>query len=201
MIIGIDFDNTIIKYDEVFYKFALKNKLIFSRKNRNKSDIKEEIIKNFDEKAWTKLQGEVYSIGISQAKLYQNCLESLYKFDKLGHKIFIISHKTKYPVIGKKTNLHKITNEWIINNIFKKKKFKNFNIDCVFFNEDKNQKIMKILECNCNVFIDDLEDILRKLPSNIMKILFSKNYSFEKKSDLIHLGDWKMISRLIDEIS
>ena len=36
MIFGFDFDNTIINYDEIFYKVALKDQLIVKGLQRNK---------------------------------------------------------------------------------------------------------------------------------------------------------------------
>ena len=106
MIIGIDFDNTIINYDEVFYQFALKSNLINSSTPKQKVYIKNKIIKNFSEKKWTQLQGKVYSKGIFMASIFDDCLNTMHKLDKIGHKIIIISHKTKYPVLGEKFNLH-----------------------------------------------------------------------------------------------
>ena len=44
--IGIDFDNTIINYNLVFYKIALKKKLIKKDINKNKSSVKEYLLHN-----------------------------------------------------------------------------------------------------------------------------------------------------------
>ena len=61
MIIGIDLDNTIIKYDKVFKDVAFKLKLIPKNSSTEKKKIKELILlKNNGIKSWKKIQGLVY---------------------------------------------------------------------------------------------------------------------------------------------
>ena len=66
MIIGIDFDNTIIKYDNLFYEIALEKKLIPKTLQKNKEEVKNFFINNNIENQWTMLQGEVYGSKISR---------------------------------------------------------------------------------------------------------------------------------------
>ena len=154
------------------------------------------IIKDFNEREWTKLQGVVYTEGLKYAKLYDGCLNALKKIDQKGHKLMIISHKTKYPVIGKKINLHEKTLNWINENIFEKRKFIDFKLDDIYFNQTKKDKINKVIEKKCNVFIDDLEVILNSLPNSIVKILFTKDYKFNSRNKLIHIGNWHSLLSL-----
>ena len=58
-IIGIDFDNTIISYVNVFKKLLRKNKIQFGKK-LNKEIFKKKIIKKYNEKFYTKIQSEIY---------------------------------------------------------------------------------------------------------------------------------------------
>ena len=61
MHIGIDFDNTIITYDNLFHKYALKLQLINESVAKNKQVIRDTIRKlpNGNDR-WTELQGLVY---------------------------------------------------------------------------------------------------------------------------------------------
>ena len=97
--------------------------------------------------------------------------------NKKNVELFIISHKTLYPIIGEKINLHKISKEWIA----KKKIFQNKNDNWIkkhiFFLKTKEKKIKKIIDLKCDYFIDDLIDILNRLPRKIKKIHFDP---FEK---------------------
>ena len=55
MIFGFDFDNTIINYDEIFYKVALKDQLIVKGLKKNKETIKKTIIKNKKIPEWKRI--------------------------------------------------------------------------------------------------------------------------------------------------
>ena len=59
MIIGIDFDNTIIDYSNLFEIVAKKKKYKLNS-NLNKASLKKFLIKNKKENEWTIIQGEVY---------------------------------------------------------------------------------------------------------------------------------------------
>jgi FMN phosphatase YigB (HAD superfamily) len=45
MIFGFDFDNTLINYDKVFYRLAVKKRLINKTTKKNKEIIKKILIK------------------------------------------------------------------------------------------------------------------------------------------------------------
>ena len=53
-IIGVDFDNTIINYLNVFKKILRQNKITFG-KNLNKAIFKKKIIKKFSENYYTQI--------------------------------------------------------------------------------------------------------------------------------------------------
>ena len=94
-IIGVDFDNTLISYDDVIYKLALERGLIDPKTEKIKKDIRDKIRQLPDgEIEWQKIQANVYGPGISDAVLikgvsgfFRLCRE--YKF-----RTFIVSHKT-----------------------------------------------------------------------------------------------------------
>jgi hypothetical protein len=67
--LAIDLDNTIINYDDLFYK-AAKNTLSIRSNIKNKENIKKLIIKKYSEKKWTEVQSAVYSQRIFQAKIF-----------------------------------------------------------------------------------------------------------------------------------
>ena len=67
--VGIDFDNTIANYDDVFSYVAYKLKLINKRWHGNKSDLKKKIIKEKNIELWKKLQGQVYGKYMHLAKV------------------------------------------------------------------------------------------------------------------------------------
>ena len=191
--LAIDLDNTIINYDDLFYK-AAKNTLSIRSNIKNKENIKKLIIKKYSEKKWTEVQSAVYSQRIFQSKIFPGFITEIKKLSKYC-EIFIVSHKTLWPIYGKKINLHNKTKEFL-----KKKKIsfcknsliKNENI---FFETTKEKKIKRIERIKPDYFIDDLESILKSIPKSINKILFNnkKNNNFE------NLTTWFQLNKFINK--
>ena len=190
--IGIDFDNTLINHEKSFYKI-IKKKLNLSKINfKNKEDLKNVVIKNFNNKIWTKIQGEVYS-----SLEFSNPSPFSYKvLSKLRekHNLFLISHKTKYPVIGKKTNLHKISKQWLKKNKFAYVKNPLFKKENIFFEPTVSKKISRIKNTKCDIFLDDLYIILKLLPKNIKKIHFTDKKNSKKFKSI---SSWKNLYEVI----
>ena len=70
MKIGIDFDNTIAKYDELFIEIALcENLLLKGWSGGGKTDLREHLCKEGRETEWMKLQGLVYGKYMHRAKM------------------------------------------------------------------------------------------------------------------------------------
>ena len=137
-IFGIDFDNTIVNYDDEF-KNLFKKKYFFNSKNLNtKRNIKNYIIKKKGITEWKKFQSEIYSNHIKKAYPNIEILKLLKFLDKNKIKFYIVSHKTIYPYTGAKIDLHKISKKWIKNNIFNKEN--NFRNKYKYFFETTEKK-------------------------------------------------------------
>ena len=105
MILGIDFDNTIVKYDSLFHKLAVEHSYIDVRTAKKKSAVRDAMNSKGMAKEFTKLQGEVYGKRIVEALKADNMLGSLETLYSKGVKLVIVSHKTKYPIEGPKYDL------------------------------------------------------------------------------------------------
>ena len=105
MIIGLDFDNTIVCYDSLFYRVAVDRKLIPYSIGRSKVAVKKHLIDCDQEEQWTELQGLVYGERLIDAEAFPGALKAIECFHALGHRVHIISHKTKYPFIGEHYDL------------------------------------------------------------------------------------------------
>ena len=184
MILGIDLDNTIINYEKSFVKNAYKNKLVTNKNKNSTKKIIKKIIEKKSKKEWTKLQGEIYGEKINESILY-NGFKKFYNSLVLENiEIIIISHKTKYPIIGKKVNLKSAALNFI-NTKLKKKLILNKNI---FFENTIEKKIERIKNCKCDYFIDDLKKIYenKNFPNNVVKILFGS-----RSNQLKYFINWK----------
>ena len=125
MIIGVDLDNTIICYDQLFKKVAYSLHLLPKSFYGDKNKIRDFIIsKKNGVNNWKKIQGLVYGKYMKNAKLMNNFLNFLLLCEQKNHKLFIVSHKTKYGHFDKeKIELRKESLKWIKRNIVLKKKF------------------------------------------------------------------------------
>lgn len=195
MNIGIDFDNTIVSYDALFHQIALEKKIIPSSLHISKSAVRDHLRAIKREDLWTLLQGEVYGLRMSEAPAYPGFFEFLKKAQECGHEVSIISHKTKYPFVGPKYDLHQAAKNWIKNATSLNNLRLNQNTN-TFFEITKEEKIARIAELNCHLFIDDLPEILSMsgFPDNIQKILFDP-YSLYLKThpEYSNARSWKYI--------
>ena len=204
---GGDFDNCIISYDKVFVKAAFELNLIppDAYLDMSKDSVKNYLINNGKEELWTKLQGYVYGVKIKEAVPYKDVISVIVKLLNTGHKILIISHKTKYPIIGVNYNLHEAALEWIGNNLRHEKK-PIFDRGKIYFNATIDEKINCISENKCNVFFDDLEKILKhpKFPKFTKKYHFSPNAPMNRiEHDITVTNSWNNFLKNIenDEIN
>jgi len=197
MVIGFDFDNTIIDYSNSFKILAKKKKYNKINSNLDKNSLKDFLIKNKKQNEWTIIQGEVYGKYITRAELYKGFIKLFRYLLKKNIKIFIVSHKTKYPYLGKKINLRKEARKWIQKNIIYKNKIFNFSMKNVYFENSIEKKINRIVKLKCNIFIDDLPQILNLLPKNIIKFLFNPNAKKKIKENYKTIESWAKFYDLI----
>lgn len=166
--VGIDFDNTIANYDDVFSQVAQKLKLINTKWHGDKTELKKKIIKEKNVEVWKKLQGQVYGRYMHLAKVTFGFEDFILKSKFSKAKIFIVSHKTKFGHYDKKKiSLRNEALKWI-----KKKKY--LSDTKIFFENSINDKITRINNLKLDYFIDDLEIILKNksLNKKTKKILF-----------------------------
>ena len=83
--IAIDFDNTIISYDNLFFECAFRKGLIPFELNKTKLEIRNSIRRNYGEKHWQILQKEIYGKEIVNAPAFDDALDVIKKcIDKLN---------------------------------------------------------------------------------------------------------------------
>ena len=178
---------------------AKRKELIKKNQKFDKKKLKDYLLKNNREKDWTIIQGEVYGKEIMKAKLYSGFNKALRFLLKKGTKVYIVSHKTKYPYQGKKINLRNAASAWIKKNIIEKNKDLNFSLRNVYFENNIKKKINRIKILKCNVFVDDLLTILDLLPNEIDKFLFNPNLNEIKNRKYESIKSWSKIKTLLEK--
>lgn len=198
MIVGFDFDNTLINYTNAFKNLANKKKLVPEELNKNKILIRNYLREKNLEDEWTILQGEVYGNGIMQAEIYKGVKESFKYLLKKNIKIKIISHKTQYPYMGEKVDLRLSALKWIESNILNEISDINFTRSDIFFENTIGEKVNKIKELSCDIYVDDLPEILDLLPDKIKRVLFSSSANIDVNYQYKVMKSW---SEFIDIIN
>jgi len=197
MILGIDFDNTIVCYDQVFHKVALEKNLIDTSIPVSKKAVRDYLRKCGREDDWTELQGYVYGARMEDAQPFPNVIISIANLVKSGVEVYIISHKTKYPYRGEKYDLHKAVRNWFaFNEFFKKTGLSEKNIFLELTLQDKIQRIKNV---KCDFFIDDLPELFdeKTFPETTKKILFDPNNTHINDNVYKRVASWKNIDSLI----
>jgi hypothetical protein len=173
MHIGIDFDNTIVNYDPIFHLLAREKALIPNNLPIDRLAVRD-YLRNIDnEPAWTAMQGEVYGARMLEATAHPHVIDWMHRMKEVGHAISIVSHKTKHPYLGPAYDLHKAARAWI-RQYLNKNNLPLFTDNQIFFELTKEEKISRIKEINCDLFIDDLPEILLspQFPHQIKRVLF-----------------------------
>jgi len=199
MRIGIDFDNTIVSYDALFHRLALEKDLIPQTLPARKLAVRDYLRAANKEESWTLMQGEVYGSRMSEAIAYPGFFNFAKKAQASGHQLFIISHKTIHPFAGPKYDLHQAAKDWINKFMTINEVALNENTDA-FFETTKEDKISRIFKLNCDVFIDDLPEILAMLgfPKKTQKILFDfDRIHLTNHSQFTAANSWQRIQDLI----
>jgi methionine salvage enolase-phosphatase E1 len=199
MLIGIDFDNTIVCYDDIFHRAAVDQGLISKNVGVSKGSVRDYLRASGKEDAWTALQGMVYGDYIKYAPPFPGAMEFLRKCNRLGIKTYIISHKTEYPFLGITCNLHDAAHLWLENNGFYDQKKVGMNREQVYFELTKEEKLQRIAKAGCSHFIDDLPEFLEEpqFPAGVTRILFDPNRHYPVNGDYLHAISWKKVEKII----
>ena len=137
-IVGIDFDNTIANYSSSFYQIGRELDWIPKNIEPTKNAVKHFLQDHVNPEKWTELQGIVYGKHIALAHPYDGVKQAITLLLEKGVTLYIVSHKTLYPVIGEKVSLHDAALNWLINREIVGEGSKQTAKDKVFFNLTQN---------------------------------------------------------------
>ena len=149
--IGIDLDNTIICYDDVFYlAFKQITKKNTASVEKNKLSVRSYLRQQPNgEKKWQAVQRLVYEQLIHQANAFSGALNFINTAHNQQKSCCIISHKDR-------AILRKVALVWLKNNGF----LHYINPQDIYFANNRTEKIQLIKTAECQHFIDDLPEVL-----------------------------------------
>jgi hypothetical protein len=176
-VIGVDLDNTLVCYDELFHSAAQQERLIDSSAPKSKEQIRDAIrLLPEGEYKWTRLQAIVYGPRMSGATAFEGSEEFLRHCSERGIKTLIVSHKTKYATLdGAQVDLRESALAWMKHERFFETDGCGLSPEDVFFETTRLEKIARIRALGCTHFIDDLIEVFREssFPRETAKLLFA----------------------------
>jgi hypothetical protein len=198
MRLGIDFDNTLVRYDNLFHKIAYEQGWIGQSFPKSKTKIRDHLNKTGLADKFTEIQGEVYGSRIREAEPAAGVMRALKNIKEKQVPIYIVSHKTMYPYKGKPYNLHESAREWLKQNGFTNKKILGIKKEDIYFEESKQKKIERIHELKCTHYIDDLPEILEMLESSITKIHYNPdNDVTSSNNNWLKMDNWCKLEEIL----
>jgi len=197
-IIGMDFDNTIIIYDEFIHRAAVQRGLIAPNIEKSKKHIRDSIRHlPGGEIEWQRLQANVYAFGIAEAQL-ANGVEEFFKLcSQHGNKVYIVSHKTEFAKFDETgTSLRMAAVNWMKSNRIFATDGLGLSERNVYFESTRAEKIERLMTLRCTHFIDDLEETFLEgcFPTNVEKILYSPHMLHSSIPTIRVFSSWKEIS-------
>lgn len=177
--IGIDFDNTIITYDEVFCAEGKRIGLIDPSFAGSKQAVRDAIRLLPDgELAWQRLQGQVYGKGIAGALVMPGVETFLSRCKAERCAVSVVSHKTEFGHYDPdRVNLRKAAFDWMQANGLVDNVGAIIPAANVYFEGTRAEKLRRIGSLGLTHFIDDLEEVLTDpdFPPRIRRILLASS--------------------------
>lgn len=199
MHIGIDLDNTLIDYDQVFGSAGaelgiLPEHMIAASKSRVRNYLCAEEDGNH---TWMRLQGQVYGRFIDNAVFKPGAEEALKFLQENSFTVSIVSHKTERGHFDEHgINLRDAARRWLEARLPLASGESGLAMERIYFSPTRNEKVEQIDRIGCSVFIDDLPEVFEEpgFPAGVRKILYADNEGIGLRRDGIEaIGSWQEI--------
>jgi hypothetical protein len=201
LVIGVDFDNTLVIYDELLAAIAVEWGMIGDGTARGKRQIRDVIRRLPDgELHWQRLQAAAYGPRIREAHLADGVPEFFRRCHRAGAKVYAISHKTELAACDETgTNLRQAALDWMATNGFFGARGLGLAREAVYFGATRQEKINYIRTLGCTHFIDDLEETFLEasFPAGVERILFAPHPPPSPTPGVVVAESWKTIGEHI----
>ena len=206
MRIGLDFDNTIVCYDEAIKILVEKLFELPSELQRTKLEVRDFLRAAGREQEWIAFQGELYGPGMKYAEPFEDAIATMLQLQGDGHELVIVSHRSCRPYAGHPHDLHLAARAWVADHLQRAGLFGNVgDKNYVHFLETRDQKVSKVAELGCRVFIDDLPEVLTApgFPPDTHPILFAplREGALAKQDNNAVIYSWCKLPQLISALA
>jgi hypothetical protein len=201
MRIGLDFDNTIVCYQQAIALLADELFDLPLEVPRSKLGLRNYLRANGREAEWTQFQGELYGPGMRYAQPYEGAIEAMQQLAVEGHELFIISHRSRRPYAGPPHDLHRAALEWVGERLQSNSLFIGGN-STINFLETRDQKVTCISKLRCHAFLDDLPEVLLTpgFPAQTLGIHFDPSGPVVPNSGCLRIRYWSELSGVLESV-
>jgi hypothetical protein len=189
MRIGLDLDNTLICYDHAFLRVGKEEGILPASFEGNKAAVKRALLaERPDGYLWEALQGLVYGRRIDAAILFDGVTDFLERCRNRAGSVAIVSHKTERAHHDPRTDLRVAALQWMESQRFFDVSGLGLERSNVYFEGTRDDKVRRIRELGCDVFVDDLAEVLvhGEMPASCRKILFGN----DPQGSIEHYASW-----------
>src|SRR4051812_20761119 len=144
MLVGLDFDNTIVCYDRLFHRLARERGLLPDHVPATKGAVRDHLRAIDREDDWTEMQGVGYGPRITDAEPFPGVKEFLAGCNAAGIRVVIISHKTRHPYLGAKHDLHAAAHTFLADHGFYRTADTGLSPESVYLELTKQAKLDRI---------------------------------------------------------
>ena len=205
MIVGLDFDNTIVCYDQAILKLSQSIPDLPSSVSRSKLGLRDHLRSTGRETVWTAFQGTLYGPGMEHAEPFEGALETMLQMVADGHRLVIISHRSRHPYAGPPHDLHAAARTWVALRLQSLGLFSSTldNLNAVNFLETREEKLAMIGKLACDVFVDDLPEVLNDehFPPQTIPLLFDPTREHVAKANTYLLNDWQHLPKILADLA
>lgn len=203
MRIGIDFDNTLVCYDLLFWRLAVERGLLPESTPVRKDAVRNALRQAGQEAVWTELQGEVYGAQIEAAEPFPGVRDALSDFRRRGWAVAVISHKTRTPFAGPAYDLHVAGMCWLRSKGLLDSDVTGLEEAHVFWETTALAKHQRIAQFRCDAFIDDLPEFLLApdFPPEVKRVLFDPHRAFSVDERLQRIIAWSEAAAVLSGAS
>ena len=197
-IVAVDFDNTIVSYDDLIYRAAVEMGFLPEGQSINKGEARRliRLLPN-GEITWQRLQATVYGPRIGEAKLIDGVASFFQECKLRGYPVYVVSHKTEYASQDETgTDLRSAAMGWMREHGFFVSQGLGLSPGDVYFEDTRPKKLERVASLGCSHLIDDLEETFleESFPVNVEKLLYSPHATHSSIPGVKTVSSWEDIA-------
>jgi len=190
--IGLDFDNTLVDYTNVFRAEAAAYGLETS--DLDKTQIRDRLRARgpSGEIEWQKVQARVYGPGLANAPMMEGSAEFLRRCAEDRVLLSVVSHKGRFAAQDPGgTDLREAARAWL------RRRCPEIPPERVFFEDERAAKLRRIGALGLTHFIDDLPEVLGDpdFPQEVARLWLMTESGQTRPAGLLAAGPWPVLAR------